>query len=151
MNITILTMHIVYCMYKSSHKYLPPSKMQNQHGTLYTQVLLHNLQILRNSKLSISLTAHLLHLHARSQLRQRKLARLPVNLEHTLFARKQSVSTIVILSPASITSVSTHQVRDNRANHICTRQWQTALLHDLGRSILGDMACGYDDLRLVWV
>jgi hypothetical protein len=24
-------------------------------------------------------------------------------------------------------------------------------LHDLGRSILGDMACGYDDLRLVWV
>lgn len=49
---------------------------------------LHNHQILRNLELGVSLTTHLLHLHSRSQLRQGKFTRLPINLENTLYTTK---------------------------------------------------------------
>lgn len=106
------------------------------HGLQYIQIilyntclLLHNLQSLRNLKLSISLTPNLLHLHTRSQLRQRKFARLPVNLEDTLFPVSYRTSLTI---NSSLPGLCTHQIRDNRANNVRPRQWKTALLHDLG-------------------
>ena len=45
----------------------------------------------------------------------------------------------------------TYQVGDDRANNIGPSQRQTALLNNLRRTILGDMARRDDNLRLVWV
>jgi hypothetical protein len=46
---------------------------------------------------------------------------------------------------------NTHEVRDDRADTISARQWQTALLHDLRRSVFCNMAGRDDNLRIVWI
>lgn len=45
----------------------------------------------------------------------------------------------------------TYQISNDGADNIGARQRQTALLHDLRRSILGDMAGGYHNLGIVGV
>lgn len=69
----------------------------------------------------------------------------------THYSPSQSPASIIQLISTGSIHVCTHQVCNNRANHVRSCQWQTALLHDLRRSILGHMTRGHDDLCLVRV